>query len=296
MQNDDVKYSYIPLITSESQYPFIPAQPQVHQSYTPIQPQVHQYQPAQYPTFDQPQPQFVQPIYPEAQMKYQHLTTRCIVHQYPLDTICRAQDCTNRLLCHLCAAEHSRQFCGHKDTYAPLQDLLDDSIIAELESLAIEEQQCTERANKKCQTPEAPATLLSRIESLRVVVNGVLDWTEELARKRAREWSMLKMKFGWGNLKNEYLVKRRMFLQSRPGGQTWELLQLIDVVNRIKAKQSEMESQIQKKLKSHKNKAAKFIMKLKQKTLKLKEKGINKIEKKWGKIEFLSGNRATVSH
>lgn len=304
MQNDELKYSYLPLITSESQYPYTP----VHQQQQ--QPQVHQYQPAQYPSFNQPppqqfvqpQPQFIQPVFPEAQMKYQHLTTRCVVHQFPLDTICRAPECTNRLLCNLCAAEHASHFCGHKDTFTPLMDLLDDSIIAELESLATEEQQCTERVNNRCQQPAAPATIKAFFEKLRIKMNDALDWTEEQAKKRAKERALLKLKFGWGNLRNEYVMKKRMFLSAKPGCQTWELLQLIDIMNRIKTKQGELESEIQKKLKSRKNKINKFVVKMKEKGLKIKEKsakkldkGLEKMEKKWGKREFLTKIRTTIT-
>lgn len=261
------------LQTEPIQYPNLPSLTVQYQvSYNPV----HQFQPVQYPDFNQNQhPDFNQPqfhaqpelqhapsVHPEAVLKFQHLNARCTLHQYPMNLVCQSPVCNKRLLCGLCAEEHGKNYSGHKGSITALQDLLDDSIIAQLDNLIREEQYSKYPHGDKCE--KAMSDIHFTFEGLKLNVIELLNQAEEQAKEKAKEFFMSKQGRGWDHIRREYLNKKDIFLQSNPGVQTLELVQLIDIVNKIKAQQFELENDLLEALRAQKNQADKFLMRLKE--------------------------------
>lgn len=149
----------------------------------------------------------------------------CTAHHKALKYICKDEICTQRLLCEVCVESQL-----HKDV-ATNKELLDASLLYILELYAKEEESVfkpvDDRYHGVC------STISSSFEDLRAQINELLIQSEERAKARAKEYFLQPKSKKWVGLKEEYTSAKAAYLKVQSKGQSKELDEFVQTVNKV---------------------------------------------------------------
>jgi len=163
----------------------------------------------------------------------------CSTHHKPLNNICKARVCSQRLLCDTCVVEHSKGKESLHKNIVTMQEFLDSSLLYQLELYAKEEgsifKPLDDRYHGVC------STISSSFEDLKAKITELLNQCEQKAKVKAKDYFLKPRPKKWVSLKNEYISTKEAYLKAKDKGVSKELDDLVQTINKVLQHKKEKE-------------------------------------------------------